>query len=107
MPDRFDNGDPGNDRGDENTPASYGGYDPTHKGFFHGGDFAGLSRRLDYLQDLGVTALWMTPILRNKAIQAFPRPTTATGYSTSRRSTPIGVATRNCWRSSRLRTHAT
>ncbi len=51
--DRFANGDPSNDR--QVTRAN-----PTA---FHGGDLAGLTRKLDYLQDLGVTSLWVSPFL--------------------------------------------
>lgn len=69
LPDRFDNGDPSNDEGSRDNPVSFGGFDPTNKGFFHGGDLQGLKNRLGYLKDMGVTAVWMTPILRNKAIQ--------------------------------------
>ena len=43
--------------------------DKTSKWAFHGGDIAGLEAKLDYLQGLGITSIWMTPILRNKAIQ--------------------------------------
>ena len=32
---------------------------------FHGGDFAGLTQKLDYLQDLGVNTIWITPIVEN------------------------------------------
>lgn len=69
LPDRFENGDPANDQGSREHPISFGGFDPTNKGFFHGGDLQGLKQRLDYMQELGITALWLTPILRNKAIQ--------------------------------------
>ncbi len=69
LPDRFDNGDPSNDEGSKEHPISFGGFDPTNKGFFHGGDLQGLKNRLGYLKDMGITAVWMTPILRNKAIQ--------------------------------------
>ena len=33
---------------------------------YHGGDFAGLTKKLDYLQDLGVNTIWITPIVENK-----------------------------------------
>lgn len=69
MPDRFHNGKPGNDMGDANTPISYGGLDKTSKWAFHGGDIVGFEAKLDYLENLGITSIWMTPILRNKAIQ--------------------------------------
>jgi len=62
MPDRWSNGDPGNDRipglRDQslNRDSMY---------LRHGGDFAGIIDHLDYLQQLGVTALWMTPVILN------------------------------------------
>lgn len=69
MPDRFHNGNPKNDNGDPSRPISYGGFDPTLETGFHGGDISGLEAKLGYLQEMGVTAIWMTPILRNKAVQ--------------------------------------
>ena len=32
---------------------------------YHGGDFAGLNQKLDYLKDLGVNTIWITPIVEN------------------------------------------
>ncbi|HSG60690.1 MAG TPA: alpha-amylase family glycosyl hydrolase [Pseudomonadales bacterium] len=69
LPDRFENGDPSNDQGSLTIPESQGGFDPTNKGYYHGGDLAGLTAKLDYLKDMGVTAVWLTPILRNQAVQ--------------------------------------
>ena len=69
MPDRFYNGDPQNDNGGDTLPISQGGYVIDSKFGFHGGDLKGLEKKLDYLKDLGISAIWMTPILRNKAIQ--------------------------------------
>ena len=69
MPDRFYNGEPANDNGSVDIAISQGGYDPTSRFGFHGGDMQGLEAKLDYLQEMGITAIWMTPILRNKAIQ--------------------------------------
>ncbi|WP_395338056.1 alpha-amylase family glycosyl hydrolase [Ningiella sp. W23] len=69
MPDRFHNGKSENDMGDPETPISYGGLDTTSKWAFHGGDMVGVEAKLDYIQNLGITSIWMTPILRNKAIQ--------------------------------------
>ena len=50
MPDRFENGDPSNDRGGLSGDRLSTGFDPTDKGFFHGGDLKGLTNRLDYIQ---------------------------------------------------------
>ena len=69
MPDRFNNGRPDNDEGSKKYAISRGGLDKTSKWAFHGGDVAGLEQKLDYLAGMGITAIWMTPILRNKAVQ--------------------------------------
>lgn len=69
LPDRFENGDPSNDRGGLTGDRLSHGHDPTSKGFYHGGDLRGLVSRLDYIQGLGVTAIWLTPVFKNKAVQ--------------------------------------
>jgi glycosidase len=56
MPDRFANGDPAND-----DPGARGLLDRSKARYYHGGDFQGLVARLPYLQDLGITALWLNP----------------------------------------------
>ncbi len=61
MPDRFADGDPSND----DPPASRGLFDRNDPRYYHGGDFQGVIDRLPYLADLGVTAIWMTPIYDN------------------------------------------
>ena len=73
LPDRFANGDPGNDRGgaDEASRLEHG-FDPTDYGFFHGGDLKGLTERLDYIQGLGATAIWLTPVFENRPVQGPP-----------------------------------
>lgn len=56
MTDRFHNGDRQNDHdADPKDPFAY-----------HGGDLAGVIQKLDYLKDLGVTALWITPHVDNQ-----------------------------------------
>ncbi|HWK06544.1 MAG TPA: glycoside hydrolase family 13 protein [Puia sp.] len=62
MPDRFSNGDPGNDR-----VAGMRDQSLNRDSIFlrHGGDLQGVINHLDYLQGLGVTTLWMTPVLEN------------------------------------------
>ncbi|HEV2482215.1 MAG TPA: alpha-amylase family glycosyl hydrolase [Puia sp.] len=62
MPDRFSNGDPSNDRVPGLRDQSL-----NRDSIFlrHGGDFQGIINHLDYLQSLGVTALWMTPVIEN------------------------------------------
>jgi pullulanase-type alpha-1,6-glucosidase len=70
MPDRFEDGDPTNDRAGVavDDPLVHG-YLPTDKGYYHGGDIAGLTSRLDYLDGLGVTAIWLTPMFTNNWVQ--------------------------------------
>ena len=72
LPDRFENGDTHNDRGGLQGGPLQTGYDPTRKGFYHGGDLKGLIERLDYIQGLGATAVWVAPIFQNKAVQGPP-----------------------------------
>ncbi|MFC0634838.1 alpha-amylase family glycosyl hydrolase [Brevundimonas balnearis] len=79
LPDRFENGDPANDRGGLTGDRLVTGFDPTHKGFYQGGDLAGLIRRLDYIQGLGATAIWLGPIYKNKPVQGAPGAESA-GY---------------------------
>jgi len=79
LPDRFENGDPSNDRGGLSGDRLQTGYDPTAKGFYHGGDLKGLTQRLDYIQGLGATAVWVAPIFKNKAVQGPPGQESA-GY---------------------------
>ncbi|WP_329341454.1 pullulanase-type alpha-1,6-glucosidase [Streptomyces sp. NBC_01352] len=69
LPDRFANGDTGNDRGGLTGSRLSTGYDPTDKGFYQGGDLKGLTKRLDYIKGLGTTALWMAPIFKNRPVQ--------------------------------------
>ena len=61
MPDRFADGDPSN-----NKPAgSTGTTDGSKAMAYHGGDLRGIRQHLPYLHDLGVTAIWLTPIWKN------------------------------------------
>ncbi|MFJ3978321.1 pullulanase-type alpha-1,6-glucosidase [Streptomyces sp. NPDC090021] len=69
LPDRFANGDPGNDRGGLTGSRLETGLDPTDKGFYQGGDLKGLTDRLDYIKGLGTTAIWMAPIFKNQPVQ--------------------------------------
>jgi len=79
LPDRFENGDPSNDRGGITGDRLATGFDPTSKGFFHGGDLKGIEQRLGYIQGLGVTAVWVAPVFQNKAVQG-PRGQESAGY---------------------------
>ncbi|WP_434527359.1 pullulanase-type alpha-1,6-glucosidase [Streptomyces ipomoeae] len=69
LPDRFANGDKGNDRGGLTGSRLATGYDPTDKGFYQGGDLKGLAQRLDYIKGLGTTAIWLAPIFKNQPVQ--------------------------------------
>lgn len=62
MPDRFSNGDNSNDRLPGFRDQSLNRDSMYDR---HGGDMQGVTNHLDYLQDLGVTTVWMTPILEN------------------------------------------
>lgn len=79
LPDRFANGDPANDRGGIEGNSLDHGFDPAHKGFYHGGDLAGLTAKLDYIEGLGVTAIWFAPIFENKPVQG-PEGNESAGY---------------------------
>ncbi|HEY1562146.1 MAG TPA: alpha-amylase family glycosyl hydrolase [Caulobacteraceae bacterium] len=72
LPDRFENGDQANDRGGLSGDRLKTGFDPTDKAFYHGGDLKGVLRRLDYIQGLGATAIWITPVFKNKPVQGPP-----------------------------------
>ncbi|MGJ8683339.1 MAG: glycoside hydrolase family 13 protein [Nonlabens sp.] len=61
MPDRFANGNPSNDSTDDTVEKA----NREFKGGRHGGDLQGVIDHLDYLEDLGVTALWSTPLLED------------------------------------------
>lgn len=62
MPDRFSNGDESNDRLPGMLDQSLNRDSIFHR---HGGDLKGIINHLDYLQGLGVTTLWMTPVIEN------------------------------------------
>ncbi|MEE2569973.1 alpha-amylase family glycosyl hydrolase [Pseudarthrobacter sp. J64] len=69
MADRFSNGDAANDDGGLGPDPMVSGFDPTRKGFYNGGDLAGLLDKIDYIQGLGTTSIWLTPSFKNKAVQ--------------------------------------
>ena len=81
LPDRFENADSRNDRGGLKGDRLKTGFDPTHKGFYHGGDLKGLTKRLDYIQGLGATAIGNPP----RPARAFSG-TSCTGFH------PVGSA---------------
>ena len=67
LPDRFADGDPANNGGAE--------YDPARPGHRHGGDLAGLRERIPWLAGLGVSALWITPV-----VPQVPGPNLGAGF---------------------------
>ncbi|WP_421734590.1 pullulanase-type alpha-1,6-glucosidase [Cellulomonas sp.] len=69
MTDRFADGDDANDAGGLTGDRLATGFDPTDKGFYEGGDLAGLHSKLDYIEGLGTTAIWLTPSFKNRAVQ--------------------------------------
>ena len=80
MIDRFDDGDPANNLGDYPDAdmllsrdvedirmfRNEHGFDPMDYGYYQGGDFQGILDRLEYISGLGATAIWITPVFRNK-----------------------------------------
>ena len=80
MPDRFAQG--------ENHPAQIAGMnsyreDRTQPSLRHGGDLEGIRRHLDYFNELGVTALWFTPVLENNSPDSDNGFSTYHGYATT------------------------
>ena len=67
MPDRFANGDPTNDAPKESANS----FDRAKPRAYHGGDLAGVRGHLDYLKELGVTTLWLTPVIKNTGAQSY------------------------------------
>lgn len=67
MPDRFANGDPTNDE----PPGLHGTHDRSNPRAYHGGDLRGIREHLSYLKDLGITTIWLTPVLKNGAAQDY------------------------------------
>lgn len=61
MPDRFANGDPSND----NMPGMLEPANRNNPSGRHGGDIEGIRNNLDYIKDLGMTAIWLNPVLEN------------------------------------------
>ncbi|WP_416145702.1 alpha-amylase family glycosyl hydrolase [Paenibacillus polymyxa] len=65
MTDRFSNGDPSND--------NYGGFNSNNNDQrkWHGGDFQGIINQLDYIKNMGFTAIWITPVTMQKSEYAY------------------------------------
>jgi glycosidase len=79
MPDRFANGDPTNDEPGVDGPDTAAKtktprvvtLDRAKPRAYHGGDLRGIREHLAYLKDLGVTTLWLTPVVKNGAAQDY------------------------------------
>jgi glycosidase len=80
LPDRFHDADPTNNTGGLEGDRLATGYDPTDEGFFHGGDLAGLLEKMDYLEGMGVTAIWMAPVFKNQPVQGIGTNDVSAGY---------------------------
>ena len=69
MTDRFENGDLRNDNAEIPGGVEVNGLDKKDIGYFHGGDFVGLTSRLSYIKELGFTSIWITPPVVQNWIQ--------------------------------------
>jgi glycosidase len=69
MTDRFENGDTSNDYGGIEKSMAVSGYAPDDIGWWHGGDFKGITKRLDYIKAMGFTSIWITPPVVQKYVQ--------------------------------------
>lgn len=68
LTDRFCDGDPANNNAEASSGAPY---NPTDSRGLHGGDFKGIENKLDYIQSLGVNAIWISPIVLNVGGSAY------------------------------------
>jgi glycosidase len=77
MPDRFSNGDPGNDHYASMRDTVADRKNPLAR---HGGDLQGVLNHLDYIQQLGATAIWLTPVIENDMPLEKESPGMVSGY---------------------------
>lgn len=70
LTDRFEDGDLANNIG----------VDKSHLGKYHGGDLQGIINKLDYIQDLGMKSVWITPVMENQEFFVEPNNTGYHGY---------------------------
>lgn len=77
MPDRFANGDPSNDAFDDYKDKSA---DRNNRFARHGGDLKGVEDHFDYINQLGVTAIWFTPLVENDMPKMKEGPHDMSGY---------------------------
>ncbi len=74
MTDRYDDGDP------SNNDLGAGEYDPQRELFYSGGDIQGVIDRLDYIEGLGATVVWPTPLVVNQWLSEETQLTGFSGY---------------------------
>lgn len=77
MPDRFSNGDPSNDFFNDMRDTGHDRNNPFDR---HGGDLQGVANQLDYLNELGVTTIWMTPVVENDMSRTMEGGTSRSTY---------------------------
>ncbi|HMU57586.1 MAG TPA: alpha-amylase family glycosyl hydrolase [Chitinophagaceae bacterium] len=77
MPDRFSNGDPANDYFADMRDIGHDRNNPFDR---HGGDLKGVQDKLDYIKDLGATAIWMTPVVENDMSRTMEGGTSRSTY---------------------------
>jgi neopullulanase len=77
MPDRFSNGDASNDFYNDMRDTGHDRNNPFDR---HGGDMLGVQNHLDYLQELGVTSIWMTPVVENDMSRTMEGGTSRSTY---------------------------
>ena len=80
--DRFSNGNTANDN------FGYGDYDPSNLGMYHGGDWQGLTNHLQYIKNLGVTAIWLSPVSKQQPLSRDGLEASYHGYFTNDFATP-------------------
>ena len=77
MPDRFSNGDPSNDYFPDMRDTGHDRNNPFDR---HGGDLKGVQNHLSYLEELGVTSIWMTPVVENDMTRTMEGGTSRSTY---------------------------
>lgn len=77
VPDRFANGDPSNDFFADMRDAGHDRNNPFDR---HGGDLKGIEDHLDYLNQLGVTTIWPTPVVENDMARTMEGGTSRSTY---------------------------
>ncbi len=77
MPDRFSNGDTSNDFYRDMNDTQHDRNNPFDR---HGGDLQGVQNHLDYINDLGATAIWMTPVTENNMARTLEAGTSRSTY---------------------------